>query len=96
MTTENNNRCNCFSEVLDKVKSMASEQLSNTPMVKDSLKVEWKNRVFFLDGNNNAPVSLKIETEYLPIKKDGTPAKSKKKLENNFKMSHCPFCGTKY
>ncbi len=96
MDTENSKPCNCFSEILDKVKVMASEQLSKTPMVEGSLKVEWRNRVFFLDGNNNAPVSLKIETEYLPIKKDGTAAKSKKKLENNFKMSHCPFCGAKY
>ncbi|AUR83343.1 hypothetical protein NVP1033O_69 [Vibrio phage 1.033.O._10N.222.49.B8] len=88
--------CNCFDEMLERVKGMATEQLKDTPMVEGSLKIDWKNRVFFLDRGKSAPVALYLETEYIPLKKDGTPAKNKKKLENGFKMSHCPFCGEKY
>ncbi len=88
--------CNCFDEMLDKVEAHAKEQLSGTPMVDGSLKVDWHNRVYFLDGKKSAPVALYVNTEYRPLKKDLTPAKNLKKLQNGFKMSHCPFCGEKY
>lgn len=88
--------CNCFDDMLNRVKGMAEEQLKDTPMVDGSFKIDWKNRVFFMGEGESAPVALYLESEYLPLKKDGTPAKNKKKLENGFKMSHCPFCGNKY
>lgn len=84
--------CNCFDEMLARVKDAATEQLKDTPMVEGSLKVEWKNRVFFLDGKPSAPAALYVETEYHPLKKNNEPMKNKRKLENGFKMSHCPFC----
>ncbi len=62
--------CNCFDEMLARVKDAATEQLKDTPMVEGSLKVEWKNRVFFLDGKPSAPVALYLETEYHPLKKN--------------------------
>ena len=82
--------------MLDKVKAMAAEQLKDTKMVEGSFKIDWRNRVWFLDGGISAPVALYLDSSYTPLKKDGTPAKNKKKLENGFKMSHCQFCGTKY
>ena len=88
--------CTCFDEMLNRVEAHAKEQLKETPMVEGSLTVEWQNRVFFLSSAPNAPVALYVNTEYRPIKKDGTPAKNVKKLQNGFKLSHCPFCGTKY
>jgi hypothetical protein len=89
-------KCNCFEDMKKRIETMATEQLKDTPMVEGSLKVEWKNRVYFLDNNDSAPIALYIETGYQPLKKDGTPAKNKKRLENGFKLSHCPFCGRKY
>ena len=88
--------CNCFNEMLDRVKDIAKEQLKDARMVEGSLEIDWKNRVFFLDGKPSAPIAIYIQTEYLPLKNNGEPAKNKKKLENGFKMSHCPFCGEKY
>ena len=88
--------CNCFDEMLEKVEIMAKEQLADTPMFDGSLKMEWRNRVFFLDGKKSAPVAMYIDSSYIPLKKNGEPAKSKKKLENGFKMSYCPMCGEKY
>ena len=88
--------CDCFDEKLEAVKAAASEQLKDAPMVEGSFESKWRNGVFFLDGKPNAPVALYIDSEYRPLKKDGTPAKSKKKLESGFKMAYCPFCGEKY
>ena len=88
--------CSCFDTMLSKINEAATEQLKDTPMVEGSLSVEWRNRVFFLDGKENAPVALYVDTEYQPLTKDGSPAKNKKKLQNGIKMSHCPFCGTKF
>lgn len=88
--------CNCFDEMLEKVTVTAEEQLKDTPMVEGSFEINWRNRVFFTDGGKNAPVVLYLDSSYIPLKKDGTPAKNRKKLQNGFKMSHCPFCGAKY
>lgn len=89
-------QCNCFDEMLEKVEVAVKEQMKDTPMVNGSLKVDWQNRVFFLDGKPSAPVALYVNTEYRPLKKNGEPAKNVKHLQNGFKMSHCPFCGNKY
>lgn len=88
--------CDCFDEMMSKIEEAANEQFKDTPMVEGSLKVEWRNRVFFLDSKQNSPVALYVDTEYRPLKKDGSPAKNVKKLQNGIKMSHCPFCGVKY
>lgn len=88
--------CNCFDEYMTKIEDAAKEQLKDTPMVEGSLKIEWQNRVFFLDGKPSAPIALYVNTEYRPLKKNGEPAKSLKKMQNGIKLAHCPFCGEKY
>lgn len=88
--------CNCFNEMLEKVEVMAKEQLANTPMVEGSFKIDWRDRVFFPNGKQGAPIAIYLDSSYIPLKKNGEPMKSKKKLQNGFKMSHCPFCGVEY
>lgn len=89
--------CNCFDDTLEAIKSAANEQLGSSKCVDGSIEVKWRNQVFYFgDKQSGVGVALYVDTSYLPKKKDGTHAKSRKKLENGFKMKFCPFCGGKF
>ncbi|MGG5572425.1 hypothetical protein [Vibrio diazotrophicus] len=89
-------KCNCFNEMLEKVELSVKEQLKDTPMVEGSLKIDWQNRVFFIDGKPSAPIALYVNTEYQPLKRNGEPMKNKRSHQYGLKLSHCPFCGHEY
>lgn len=78
--------CNCFNEVLQKIE----DRLRPKNKVLD-FKVDWKGKVFRLDGGLG--VGLYVESEYRKIKKDGTPFSNKTKSDHFVGMSFCPFCG---
>lgn len=88
--------CNCFDEMLTRVKEAAKEQLKDVPMVEGSLKSEWRNSVFYFSEGSNAPIALYVDTEYRPLKKDQTPAKNMKRLENGVRIKFCPHCGEEF
>lgn len=78
--------CNCLNEVKEKLaeKLKPNEEVLN-------FKCDWKGTVLRFDGG--CGVGLYIESEYIKIKKDGTPFANKTKNENFVAMSFCPFCG---
>ena len=83
--------CNCFDEVLLKMKKKVFEKLDGTPF-KD-LEVKWKDYSFFLDGKPHVPVNPKIKIEYRRFKKNKEPMVNLTKDEVSIIARFCPFCG---
>lgn len=78
--------CNCLETVLTDI----AKKLKPKRDVLD-FKVSWQGRVFRFDGG--CGVGLYVESEYINIKVDGTPYKSRTKNKNFVAMLFCPFCG---
>lgn len=93
----NKKPCKCLDETLAEFKEKCvTPQMKKKPHVPGTLITDWAGRVFFFSESPTIPIPLKIVTEYRPIKKNGEPAKGKKKLENFFTMNYCPFCGVRW
>lgn len=85
--------CNCFEETLGRMKEHLKDKI---PENAQDLNIDWENRAFMMAKGKYAPTSPRIEIEYRPTKKDGTPAKSMKRDSVTILASHCCYCGEKY
>ncbi|MER2492354.1 hypothetical protein [Catenovulum sediminis] len=85
--------CNCFDEVLDRVKSHVQEQL---PVDATEFECDWQDRSIFLSAGEYAPVNPKVEYKFRKTKRNNEPAKNLTKSTVNITASHCCFCGRKY
>tara|TARA_B100001057_G_scaffold491588_1_gene582163 strand:- start:3032 stop:3310 length:279 start_codon:yes stop_codon:yes gene_type:complete len=85
--------CNCFEETMEKVTEHIKEQLPDNV---EEFKAEWQGRAYMLAEGQYAPTSPKIDYEYRPMKRDGTPQKNLKKDSITILASHCCYCGEKF
>ena len=84
-------KCNCFSDILDRMKSQVIEQI---PEAEQTLEINWEGYAFFFSGDF-VPVNPKIVYSYRGNKKDGTPKANRTKGEARLLCDYCPFCGRK-
>jgi len=87
--------CNCFNEHLERLGEKVIADILPENADRDSLHLDWSNKVFRLDGKSNN-VMLKLNCEYHRVKKDGTRYRNKTNRPITVAMSFCPFCGTEY
>lgn len=88
-----NNKCNCFSEYLEKVKEQVIPQI---PEGSDEVHFNWQNRVFLISGKDYSPVNPKVEIEYRKPKRGGGFAKGMTRDTVSIMANYCAFCGRKY
>ena len=87
--------CNCFNEELEKLKTAIVEKILPKNAEKESLKVDWKNRVLRFDGSTNNVV-LRLDCSYQRIKVNGEPYRHRTDHPVSVRMQFCPFCGTSF
>ena len=85
--------CNCFEETLERIEAHIKPQL---PKNAEDIKFDWKDRAFMLSDGDYAPTNPKIEYEYRPMKRDGTPQKNLRRDTVSILASHCCYCGEKF
>lgn len=88
--------CNCLSDLKNSAMEALQKKVSNVPHVEDSLEVSWDNSYLIFQKGDFCNVALKLKSSYRPLKKDNTPAKNLKRLENPVMIKFCPLCGTKF
>lgn len=85
--------CNCFEDTLARISDHIKPQI---PANATDFKIDWQGRAFMLSAGEYAPTNPKLEYSYQPMKKDGTPAKNRRKDTVSIIASHCCFCGEKF
>ena len=88
--------CKCFEENKAELIGKYKERIADTSYVEDSLKAEWAGEVFYFVKGDFAPITLRINFERQPIKKNGELMKNRRKEEFSVAVNYCPFCGTKF
>lgn len=86
--------CDCFEVFGEKMKQRLMEKVPEGSEVSKGFDTGWDNNCFSF-STGKSMVMMKYRLAYRARKKDGTPAKNLTRLESNFKMNHCPFCGEK-
>jgi hypothetical protein len=86
-------RCNCFEEMLDKVKEHIAPKI---PAGAIDVNIDWDGRTFVLSKGEYAPVNPKVKIEYRAPKKAGGHTVNLKKDTVTMTASYCCYCGNKY
>ncbi len=85
--------CNCMNETL---KAVTAEVEPKLPAHKPgTLKIQWENKVFRLDGKGN-DVMLPVSIKYRRTKSSGDEYKNTTHDSISMAMTYCPFCGENF
>lgn len=84
--------CDCLTKATDSAMEVAISRNEGGIIKRDLIQVGWP-----IKNGATGPQTTFTEFEYtfVPMKKDGSLAKPKKKIINLF-HSFCPFCGEKH
>ena len=88
-------KCNCFTETLERVKSHLTEQ-GKVPDGATEVSFRWQGQTHMLSSGEYAPVNPKVEVKFRAPKKGGGHARNMTKSDISILATHCCYCGRKY